>query len=41
MVSKVEIDWLGGKKEVFRNLQSNNYYKIVQGVSMEVIDFEK
>ena len=41
MIAKVEIDWLGGKKEVFSNLQSNNYYKVVQEVSMEVIDFEK
>ncbi|MFL2983512.1 MAG: CRTAC1 family protein [Candidatus Neomarinimicrobiota bacterium] len=41
IVDKVEIFWPGDLKEVFSDLKSNKYYRIIQGVSMKVIDDER
>ncbi len=36
----VEIFWAGGiEKEIFNNLDSNYYYKIIEGVSISIITY--
>ena len=39
-VKMVEIFWAGGiEKEIFNNLDSNYYYKIIEGVSISIITY--
>ena len=39
MVSSLEIQWPGSRKDLFENLTSNSYYRIVQGESLSKITY--
>ena len=39
MVTSLEIQWPGSRKEFFENLTSNSYYRIVQGESLSKITY--
>jgi len=39
MVTSLEIQWPGSRKDLFENLTSNSYYRIVQGESLSKITY--
>ena len=39
MVASLEVQWPGSGKDLFENLTSNSYYRIVQGESLSIITY--